>query len=161
MTISIAFVFVMCFPSASFYFIKCTVLSLTLLHGVEFFIFFFASVSTFWALWASTPLVKFNTCLLVISFASLTAVSYPVISVIISSSFMPFMNCSFDLLSLSLYLHSFAFILRWPIHSWELLLCSLINIQYCYDNIVSLLWGLNLSLNSSNNLVLILHFSCA
>ena len=38
---------------------------------------------------------------------------------------------------------------------------SLIGLQYCNEKIVSLCWGLNLSLKTWNNLNFVLHFSCS
>ena len=78
------------------------------------------------------------------------------VSVIISSSWISFINCSFNLLlSFTLYLHWFAFTLRGPIHSSALPLSSLPNLQYCSKSIVSLCWGLIFSFTTSSSPALI------
>ena len=61
-----------------------------------------ASKITFWTLCTPTLLVQGNICPLVLSFVFLNAVNNCIISVFISSSFLPFMDCSFSLLSFSL-----------------------------------------------------------
>ena len=60
-----------------------------------------------------------------------------IIAVLILSSLIQFLNCNFSLLFL-LDSHSFALTVIWPIHSSVLFLSSLINIQCCIDNVVSL-----------------------
>ena len=88
------------------------------------------------------------------------AVNSLIILIIISSSFIPFINCSINLLYLSLYPSLFATILRWLIHSSVFSFCSLINLQHCNEKIVSLCWHLNYSFNTLSNSMLVLHFSC-
>ena len=72
-------------------------------------------------------------------------VSFLMISVIIWSSLIQLMNCSLNLLSFSLYLHSFVLTPRWPIHSSAFSFTSLIILHYLSDNIVLLCWGSNFS----------------
>ena len=151
--------FDMCFPSACFCFIRYIGPLLMPFHGVNSLFSFSASIITFQALSAFTLLAQANTYSLVISFVFITAVTSPTFSVIISPLFIHFLNCSFNFLSLSLYLFSSALILRWHIYSIIFLFCFVISLQYCNDNIDLLGWGLNLSLNTSNTPILILHFS--
>ena len=82
-------------------------------------------LTLFCALWAFTLLahIIILCCLFYLPFSLQPALF--MISVI--SSLMPFMNISFNLLSFSLYLHLFAFILRWLFHSLVFLFFSLIN----------------------------------
>ena len=54
-----------------------------------------------WALWALTLFVQPNTCSLIMSALSLALVSSLIISVTISLSLIPCMNCSFNCLSTS------------------------------------------------------------
>ena len=61
----------------------------------------------------------------------------------ITSWFMPFMNCSFSILSFSLKLHSAAFIHNLPIQSCADSSLFLFNLQYHNDNMVLLCCGLN------------------
>ena len=62
------------------------------------------SVIAFWTLCASTLLAHGSNCSVMTSFVFMIAVSSLNISVITSSSwFMPFMNCSFNFLSFSLF----------------------------------------------------------
>ena len=72
----------------------------------------------------------------------------------IPSSFMTFINSSFNLLSSSLYLHSCAFILGWCIYSSQFLFCFHVKLQYHNYNIVSLCCGLNLSISTQTVLCL-------
>ena len=72
---------------------------------------------------------------------------------------MPFMNCSFSLLSFSLHPSSFAFILSQPIHSLPLSVYSVVILQYYYGDIISLCGSLNFTLITSNSPGLVLHFS--
>ena len=92
-------------------------------------------------------------------FVFLIAVNFLNISVIMSLLFIPFINCSFSHQCCSLYPHSFSFNLRWPIHFLALSFSSVTSLQYCNDKILPLFWGLNFSLNTPNNLVLVVHFS--
>ena len=83
--------------------------------------------------WISTLLAHAYTSSLVIWLVFLTAINSHMISVIISSLFMLLIYCSFSPLSFSLYLLSFALILKWPIHSLTvplslLLVCSMARI---------------------------------
>ena len=89
----------------------------------------------------------------------LTAVNSCMISIIISSLLKPLINCSFGLLSLSLYSHLFASILRQPIilqhsHFALLLTYSIAKIIF-----VSLCRGLHFSLSVSKSPMMDLHFS--
>ena len=59
---------------------------------------FVTSISAIWTLHASTILTHSNTCSMLTSFVFLIVVSYHTVLVIISPSFMPFINCSFHLL---------------------------------------------------------------
>ena len=133
--------------------------SLMPLHGIEHFIAFYGFHEWLMCCLHFHPTGQ-GLYLLTGDFSCfLTVVNLHAISVIISSLFMPLINCSISLLSLCL--HSFDFTLRHLIHSSTLSLCSPISLQYCKDSIVSLCHGLNFSLNTSNNPTLVLHFPCS
>ena len=89
---------------------------------------------------------------------STLSVLHSLIITVISLTVIPFINCTFNLASFPLYPQSFCFILRQPIYSLAFLLCFRITLQYCNDKIVSKS-GFNFSLNTSNDPVLVLHFS--
>ena len=108
---------------------------------------------------ASTLPTHANTWLLVTSLVFLIIVSFHIILIIISSTVMPFINCSINLPSFSLYLPLFAFILSCLINSLTFSFCSLVILQHCNDKIVSLCWSLNLLLNPSNYPMFTLLFS--
>ena len=46
----------------------------------------------------------------------------------------------------------------WPIHSRGFVPCCFASLWYCNNNIISVYWGLNLSLSTSINPWLVLHF---
>ena len=129
-----------------------------LFHGIELFVFcgfhkcFLCSLQFH-------PSGPANTCSLVISHIFLTAENSHMISIIMSSLFMQLINCLFSLLSFSLYLHSFTFILRLPIHSSSFPLCSVISMQHYRYIIISLRCSYNFSLSASTSSMLDLHFS--
>ena len=122
---------------------------------------FVASAFAFWTIPVSIILFHANTYSLMISLVLLIAANSLIISVIISSPFIPCLNCSFNLLSSYLYPHLSTFILRLPINFSAFLFCCLASVQYCNGKIVSFCWGLNFSLNISNNPTLILHLFCS
>ena len=98
---------------------------------------FVASISYFWALWASTPLTQANTCSLVICLFDCSQLSYNF------SHHLCHLWTGLLILFFSSHLHLFSFILRWPIHFLSIF-CSLINLWYCNDNIVLLFLGCEL-----------------
>ena len=69
------------------------------------------------------------------------------------------MNCSFSLLSYSLYLHSVAFIHNLPIHSCVDSSFFLFSLKYHNDNMVSLCCGLNFLPSIANSPSAVLHAS--
>ena len=85
-------------------------------------------------------------------------VSSLIISANMSVSFRPWINCSFNCLSISLYLHSIAARLSLPIHSSEFSPFCLLNLQNCNGFIISLNWGPNLFIRISNKPSNELHF---
>ena len=97
-----------------------------------------ASSIAFCYLCTFTLLAQLSTCSLVILLVFFITVILLMISILILLSLMPSMNCSFNLLSLSLYLHSFALTCRQPTHSSAFFFSSLIGFWYWSDNILSL-----------------------
>ena len=76
-------------------------------------------------------------------------------------SLIPFVNCSFSLLSSSLYLHSVPLTLSLPIYSSAYSSDCFVSLQYCSDNIISLHCDLNLSPSVSNSPHTVSHASCS
>ena len=122
---------------------------------------FVASRSAFCALCTCMLLAQANICSLVITLVFLTMVHAHIISVIVSSLFMPLINCSFRHLSFYLYSHSFTLSQKCPIHSLAYSPCCLISSEYCKDSMVSLCCGFNCSLSISNSPMLVCHFLCS
>ena len=94
------------------------------------------------------------------NFTSVLYVSSFMISTVVIWSLIPFMNCSFGLLSISLYLSFVVLTLSLPIHSSTDSFESLTSSQYCCDNIVALCCGLNLSPSISHSPFTVSHASC-
>ena len=97
---------------------------------------FAVSPGTFCAHCNLPLLAQDNTCSLVSSLVFLVWVNSHMISITISSLFMPFIKCSFSLLPYSLSLHWCSFILRQPIYSSPFSVHSLMSFPYCKDNIM-------------------------
>ena len=148
--------------SQSLQFMGVSLLHDLALSGLNFYVFSWywtfllsstASISAFCALYSSILLVQLNTCLLVISWVFITMVTSHKSSYTMSSSFMPLVNCSFSLLSLYLYSHSFSFLENFHF-------VFLISLQYCKDKTASLCWCLHFSPSTLNSPTLVLHVSC-
>ena len=84
-----------------------------------------------------------KSCSLVISLMSFMMLSYFIISAVTAWWLISFRNCSFSLLSISLYLHSATMTLSLPIHASAYSSEWLTNLQYCSVNIASFSCGLN------------------
>ena len=87
---NISDLYVLPFGLLLIYCVHCSFLHFFMAQNSLFY--FVASLGGFCVLWVSTLLAQANTCSLVISFFFLIAVSSLIISSIISTSFMPFMN---------------------------------------------------------------------
>ena len=81
----------------------------------------------------------------------LMVASYLIMSAIIVWSFMPFMNCSFSHLPISLYLHLFTFALRQLIYLSAVSSHCLHNLKHFSDTIIVLNCDLNFSFIVSNS----------
>ena len=108
-----------------------------LLFMGNYFLSFRFSKIVFWHHCASILFSHTKSCLLVISLRSFNSVSSLIISAVIVWALMPFINCSFSLLSTFLDLHSIAFILSYPsiplqIHLNFMLICSFAMIVLCH-----------------------------
>ena len=141
-----------------FFFVFGIVLLLKLFMEFNSLLSFVAYINAFWALCVS-PLLAQDNLLIDDLIHLLVVVSSLIISVILLSSFILFINCSlgFHLSFVNTFL---AFLQRWPIHCLAcFLFCE--DLHYCNNNMVSLSCGLNRSLNTLNSPVLVLHLSCS
>ena len=118
---------------------------------------FEASFNTFWDLCVSSHLTHANTCLLVIHLSFWLLLISLIISVNISSSFKPFINCSFNHPFLCIHFHS---PLIWGSRSISQYFHFLLLL--IYNNVMTKLFlyvvCLNVFLNTLNNSMHILHF---
>ena len=141
--------------------IECIALLLLLFIPLKSLFSFVASISAFLAPHASTLLAQANMCLLVISFVFLITVNSLIITYYHHIIFLYTVYKLLLRFYLSFVPKKIAYILRWSIQSSAFSFCYLISLQYCNDEIVSLWWTFNFSLNAMNNLMLVLHFSCS
>ena len=128
-------------------------------HQVPFcllcFLTFLSVIPGLLPLWPTTEHVHF------LPWLGLYVVSSLIISAVMTTLFTPLINCSFSLLSFSLYLHSVVLIRNLLIHSSAVSSLWLPSLQYWSNNIVSLCYSLNFSFNTLNNLAIVWHGSCA
>ena len=113
----------------------------------------------FCALCTSTPCAYSNTHSLVVPLMSSSVATSFRISLIISSSFSPLINCSVSSLSYSLYWHSATLVLSLTILSWADSLLFLCSLWYCSDIIIPLCYSLIVLHNTANRPFVVLHFS--
>ena len=104
-------------------------LHLSLLIASKSFVSHFSNTA-FCDLCASTLWAQAETCSLFTSLGSFSTINTFIISVVMTSLFMPLMNCPFTLQLFSLYLHSAAFTHNLPIHSCTDFSLFLLHLHY-------------------------------
>ena len=130
---------------------------LSLITESKSFVSLMFSNTAVFDLYASNLWTQTKMCSLFTSLIPFSTNESLIILTMMASSFMPLMNCSFSLLSFSLYLHSAAFTCNLSIHSCMDSLLLLPSLQYWNDNIVLLYCGLNFSLSILNSPPAVLH----
>ena len=127
-----------------YFLLHCSVAHVFVWHQTLCFLFLHLLLLLY-ELCVSALLAQYITYSLVLSFAFWITVSFFFSPVITSLSFMPFMSSSFIFLFHYTHIH---WLLFWGVPSiLHSSFCCHVSLHYWNDNIISLYWGLDLSLN--------------